>query len=121
MIRKSYPWLLLLAGVVTGLVISGRLVLLAQDRAGARRSNPSRPAENGVTVGSPRPVSPPGVEEPLTSQPGAEGSSSAPRVQDLLLRPYGFSFSRPTSLRKVCSHLNQTLNVPVVLDLAALD
>ena len=47
MIRKSYPWLLLVIGVGIGLVISGRLVLLAQDRAGARRSNPSQPPGSG--------------------------------------------------------------------------
>ena len=42
-------------------------------------------------------------------------------VQDVLLRPYHFSFQRPTSLAQVCLHLKQTLGVPVVLDVAALD
>ena len=41
-------------------------------------------------------------------------------VHDVLLRPYRFSFSRPTSLTDVCTHLEQSLKVPVVLDLAAL-
>ena len=41
-------------------------------------------------------------------------------VQDVLLRPFRFSFNRPTSLAQVCIHLKQRLDVPVVLDIAAL-
>ena len=52
MIRKSYPWLLFLAGILLGLVVSGRLVLLAQDQAGHGRSNPIRSVEEGVTAGA---------------------------------------------------------------------
>ena len=36
------------------------------------------------------------------------------------MRPFRFSFDRPTSLAEVCLRLKQTLGVPVVLDLAAL-
>ena len=36
------------------------------------------------------------------------------------MRPFRFSFDRPTSLTEVCVRLKQTLGVPVVLDLAAL-
>ena len=51
----------------------------------------------------------------LADPPTATGS-----VQDVLLRPFRFSFDRPTSLTEVCVRLKQTLGVPVVLDLAAL-
>ncbi len=50
----------------------------------------------------------------------ADPPSVTGSVQDVLLRPYRFSFNRPTSLAEVCVRLKQTLGVPVVLDLAAL-
>ena len=120
MIRKSYPWLLLLVGILIGLVISGRLILLAQDRAGARRSNPSRPPDSEVSAGTARPNSPPGADGRRTDQPSSGATLGAATVHDLLLRPYRFPFARPTSLTQVCAHLKETLKVPVVLDLAAL-
>ncbi len=45
----------------------------------------------------------------------------APSAQDVLLRPFRFSFARPTSLAEVCIRLKESLGVPVVLDVAALD
>jgi hypothetical protein len=122
MIRKSYPWFLLLAGVLTGLIISNRFVLLAQDRREATRSDPSRPPRprGEVTVDSTRPVSPAGVDGRPTVPAEPVAFSGVPTVQGVLLRPYRFPFSRPTALSHVCSHLKETLKVPVVLDLAAL-
>jgi len=119
MIRKSYPWLLLLVGVLIGLVISGRLILLAQDRAGAR-SSPSRPPDSEVSAATARRDRPTGIEGHRTDPPSSGVSAIAPTVQDLLLRPFRFSFARPTSLTQVCAHLRETLKVRVVLDQAAL-
>ncbi|MGO9917796.1 MAG: hypothetical protein ACLQIB_24265 [Isosphaeraceae bacterium] len=59
-------------------------------------------------------------QERRAAQP-ARGGSRAATLQDALLRPYDFPFSRPTSLAQVCVHLKQTLKAPVVIDLAALD
>jgi hypothetical protein len=98
MIRKSYPWLLLLAGVTIGFVVSGRLVLLAQDRAGTAKPSPSRSPHASAIEGSRVPLSPPILDEPRLVQPSPGGSSSAPTVQDVLLRPHRFPFSQPTSL-----------------------
>jgi hypothetical protein len=120
MIRKSYPWLLLLAGVLTGLAISGRIIVRAQDRARAGRSSPSRPPEGGGAAGAARAIVPPGVEERPMDRAAPGGASASPTVQDLLVRPYRFPFARPTPLQQVCTHLKQTLRIPVVLDLAAL-
>ena len=38
MIRKSYVGALLLAGVLLGLIVSGRIALQAQDRGGVERA-----------------------------------------------------------------------------------
>jgi hypothetical protein len=120
MIRKSYPWLWLLAGVLTGLIISNRFVLLAQDRGEETRSDRSRTPRTGGTEETTSPVSPSRAEGRPTDASAPVASSGAANVQDVLLRPYRFSFSRPTPLSQVCVHLRQTLKVPVVLDLAAL-
>jgi hypothetical protein len=106
----------LLIGLVSGLLLSGRVFLFAQDRDTAARSNPS-PAG--------RQESPTGVQ----SAPGGPGAAEAVArdatnpvsIQDALLRPYHFPFSRPTPLIEVCAHLKETLKGAVVLDLAALD
>ncbi|QEH36785.1 hypothetical protein OJF2_53700 [Aquisphaera giovannonii] len=63
---------------------------------------------------------------PLRAQPDAGAGarpSSKPSgsLQDALLKPYDFRFSRPTSLTEVAARLSQDLGGPVVLDLAALD
>jgi hypothetical protein len=108
----------LLGGVLIGLVISGRFRLQAQDRA-----QPIRRDSAQAKVG--------GAIEPAAPAHGAERSEDAPvrrepakdepvSVQDVLLRPFHFSFNRPTSLAHVCLHLKQRLGVPVVLDIAAL-
>ncbi len=60
---------------------------------------------------------PPGqsnVVHPNSSVPAAS-------VQELLSRPYRFSFSRPTSLGQVALQLKQDLGIPVVLDIAAME
>ncbi|MGP0067479.1 MAG: hypothetical protein ACLQGP_28275 [Isosphaeraceae bacterium] len=118
MIRKSFPWLMLVVGVSFGLLASNRLIVFAQ----AQRS-PARPTPNELTLpfgqpdGDPRPAA---VAESPANPPQAEIRSSTATVHDLLVRPYHFTFSRPTSLLQVCSQLKQTLKVPVVLDIAAL-
>ena len=112
---------LLLAGLVVGLLISGRLALRAQDRPEPRQANIGRlPQETtGESAKSPAfsGVAPDPVPQRLTIQ----GQEIAATLQDALLRPYHFPFSRPTSLAQVCAHLKETLKAPVVLDLAALD
>ena len=115
-------WLLLLIGLIGGLLLSGRLVLLAQDGKGAvRKDSPptvrqDRPADDedslsrAVRAGGRRP-----------DDGALQNATSAVTLQDALLRPYHFPFSRPTPLQQVCAHLKQTLKAAVVLDLAALD
>jgi hypothetical protein len=51
--------------------------------------------------------------------PPAAATHSA-TLQDALLRPYRFPFSKPTPLSQVCAHLKDSLKAAVVLDLAAL-
>jgi hypothetical protein len=120
MFRRLYPWMLMLGGVAIGLVASGRIVLLAQDRGQPSQRDPGRarragPADAPVRE---RPTDqsqaavPPVIREPTRSGPAS--------VQDVLLRPFRFSFTRPTALARACLHLQESLGVPVVLDVAAL-
>jgi hypothetical protein len=119
MTRKH--WVLLLAGLVVGLIISGRYALLAQDRAETPRAR-SRPPDQE------KPDEPPtgtvDRDRQLERQPapptGKDFASAVP-LQEALLRPYRFPFARPTSLEQVCAHLRETLRGAIVLDLAALD
>ena len=113
--------LLLLTGLIGALVVSGRIVLLAQDGERAERQDEAARARQEVS----------GVERRLPEQTAPEGRTPAgtsPRdapasgsLQDALLRPYRFPFGIRTPLRQVCAHLKQTLKAAVVLDLAALD
>ena len=121
MIRKSTMGVLLLAGVLVGLVASGRLSIHAQQAGGARPPDGDRPI-GGDTAEAPRQEGEHGraaLDETEPSRPPHALSATA-SVQDVLLRPFHFPFNRPTSLSQVCLQLKQTLGVPVVLDLAAL-
>jgi hypothetical protein len=120
MIRKSYPWLLLLAGLVIGQFVSGRFVLQAQDRGRVEKPSPSRSPRAGAIDRSGDSSDPGSSEERRPAPLRPPVSSSAATVHELLLQPYRFPFSRPTGLVQVCAHLKQTLKIPVVLDLAAL-
>jgi hypothetical protein len=114
-------WLLLLTGLIGGLLLSGRLVLLAQDgnRAVGKHAPPSlpqdRPAADGDVLNRPRPA---GTMPPAREV--VQNATNATSLQDALLRPYHFPFARPTPLNEVAAHLKQTLKAAVVLDLAAL-
>jgi hypothetical protein len=114
-------WFLLLAGVLVGLIISGRYALRAQDRADRPQAN-SRPATRDKTGESPTETVDRGRPSEREPVPRAvrDASSTVP-LQEALLRPYRFPFARPTSLEQVCAHLKDTLKGAVVLDLAALD
>ena len=120
MTRKH--WFLLLAGLVVGLIISGRYALLAQDRAEPPQANsrPAPPEKSGELPNGNR-----GSRRCRTNVSRVAFASRMPRarspLQEALLRPYRFPFSRPTSLEQVCAHLRETLKGAVVLDLAALD
>jgi hypothetical protein len=114
-------WLLLLAGLGVGLIISGRYALPAQDRAETPRAG-SRPTARE----NPGELSKETVDRdlPPERQPvptALKGPASTIPLQEALLRPYHFPFARPTSLEQVCAHLRDTLKGAVVLDLAALD
>lgn len=115
MIRKSYVGALLLAGVLLGLVATGRISLHAQDRRETDRREPGPGA---------RPESAPergrDAVDPTDTARRATASPAIGSVQESLLRPFRFSFNRPTSLVEVCAHLKQTLGFAVVLDIAAL-
>ena len=120
MTRNS--WFFLLAGIVVGLIISGRIALNAQGRAQAGQGN-TRPTPRANIAEQPTVA----VDRDLADerQPVArstkEAATSMVPIQEALLRPYRFSFSRPTPLEQVCAHLKETLKGAVVLDLAALD
>jgi hypothetical protein len=114
-------WLLPLAGLSAGLLISGRLVLLAQDRAGTARPDPVAAPRQRSDLAPKALPDQTRIEERETLAPTSRESGGAATLQDALLRPYRFPFSRPTPLEEVCKHLKQTLRAAVVLDLAALD
>jgi hypothetical protein len=120
MIRKTYPWVMFLVGVTFGLVVSNRLILRAQAQRAPARSTPSEPPVEQVAKDSRLTNDAVVSDDPPAERPASETRSSSPTVHDLLVRPYHFTFSRPTTLMQVCNHLKQTLKVPVVLDLAAL-
>ncbi len=61
-----------------------------------------------------QPPGPSNVVPPKSSVPGVS-------VQELLSRPYRFSFGRPTPLAQVAVQLKQDLGIPVVLDIAAME
>ncbi len=114
-------WLLIITGVIVGLMISSRFVSRAQIPVRAEQGDskllpverlPEKP-RNGEHFAA-------GEERPA-AQPAPHRGSGAATLQDALLRPYDFPFSRPTSLAQVCIHLKQTLKAPVVIDRAALD
>ncbi len=117
-------WLLVLAGLIGGLLRSPRAessCLLRTNEALSFGGDSPRSGRQEAATGvqnSPQP----GATE------GQGGGLAMPRetispgtLQDALLRPYRFPFSRPTPLQQVCTHLKQTLKAAVVLDLAALD
>jgi len=111
----------MIAGVIVGLMISSRFVSMAQiparaEQGDSKSSPPERLREkhrDGEHI--------PADEERRAAQAEPRGGSGAATLQEALLRPYDFPFSRPTSLADVCLHLKQTLKAPVVIDLAALD
>ena len=100
-------WILLVVGLVAGLLISGRYALLAQDRGGTAPPNSSRSSRGSSTDG---PKNDGAIAEPKAgadpivaddrpvAQLGPKGSASVGTLQDALLRPYRFPFSRPTPL-----------------------
>ena len=114
-------WFLLSAGLVVGLLISGRFALKAQDRAETPRASGGHlPGKKPANLGSCRRHR---ASRPIRcrSRSPLQSNQVVVTLQDALLRPYHFPFSRPTSLAEVCAHLKETLKAPVVLDLAALD
>ena len=120
MIRKTYPWVMFLVGIWLGITLSNRLVIYAQAQrksvAAARSEFPAKESDPEPKLG----VSPTPLDEDPVDRPAVSAPSQTVSVYDHLVRPYHFPFSRPTSLRQVCSHLKQTLKIPVVLDIAAL-
>jgi hypothetical protein len=110
-------WLLLLIALLCGLLVSGRIAILAQDgEAGLRGKAPSAPLPE---VQAPLQMQRMPMEGRQAAAAARSGSNSA-TLQDALLRPYHFPFSKPTPLSQVCAHLKETLKAAVVLDLAAL-
>ena len=119
MYRRLYPWMFLLGGVLIGVVISGRMAV----RGRASKPPSERPEPRRLVGGA---IAPPVGRIPPLDAVASLPSRDTPRggtasVQDVLLRPYRFPFNQPTTLTQVCLHLKQTLGVPVVLDIAALE
>jgi hypothetical protein len=114
-------WILLCAGVVIGLIISGRYALHAQERADEPPAV-SRPVVRENAVVTPKAAPDRDLPDERQPAPGAiKDRTTAVSLQEALLRPYRFPFAQPTPLAEVCAHLRDTLKGPVVLDLAALD
>jgi hypothetical protein len=108
-------WLLVLIGLIGGVLISGRIALLAQDGdAGTRKAAPPAVRQEGPAEG----LRLPAIRLPAESS--ARDATNPGSIQDALLRSYHFPFSKPTPLFQVCAHLKETLKGAVVLDLAAL-
>ncbi len=108
-------------GLVVGLMIAGRYVLLAQDRPGPAAPDSTR-LPRQPPIGTPKVLTEPAAGADRGRDPvGTKGLATVNSLQDAIVRPYSFPFARPTSLEQVCTHLRQTLKAPVVLDLAALD
>lgn len=119
MIRKAYLGIWLIAGAAIGLAASGRIASWAQE--GGRR-DPRDPAQAARPEPADSPFRvPEGARDPAATPRRHAATTAAGSIQDALLRPFSFPFDRPTALAQVCLHLKQTLGVPVVLDLAALD
>jgi hypothetical protein len=114
-------WLLIVAGLIGGTLLSGRLVSLAQDGAAATRKDAATKDRQRIPTEDRRLPELNGPEGRGTVDAAVRDSASAGSLQDALLRPYRFPFARPTPLFEVCAHLKQTLKSAVVLDLAALD
>lgn len=118
MLRKLYPWMFLLGGVLIGVVASGRVIVHAQDRRPPSADERRRPSGDARAEPPAEEAGPRGGDMPASREPARAGQASA---LDVLSRPYRFPFNRPTTLAQVCLHLKQTLGVPVVLDVAALE
>jgi hypothetical protein len=114
-------WLLVLTGLIGGLLLSGRLVSLAQDGDAAVRKSEATQAKQPAPGEGQRLPDLNGPAEPVVVYTAGHELPSPGSLQDALLRPYRFTFARPTPLFQVCANLKQTLKAEVVLDLAALD
>ena len=113
---------LLLAGLIAGLVISGRYAILAQDRAVVPPpTSHAAPLAKSVATKTDSPAKSADTVELHAPPRVVKESTNVVSLQDALLRPYRFPFSRPTPLERACAHLRETLKCAVVLDLAALD
>jgi hypothetical protein len=97
---KRLILLLLVCGLFIGLATAARLPLRAQVPA-------------GLEVGQAEPA----IDRPKEVAEAGRTQS----LQDTLLKPFHFPFTRPTSLTDVAHHLGHELGAPVVLDLAALN
>jgi len=114
-------WLLIVAGVIVGLMISSRFVSMAQIPARAEQGD-SKPLPPERLPDKPRNGEHfEAGEARRAAQSESHGGPGAATLQEALLRSYSFPFARPTPLAQVCIHLRQTLKAPVVIDLAALD
>jgi hypothetical protein len=111
--------MLLLVGVVIGVVAAGGMAIHAQDRGQSGRHDADR-ARQDVSAEVPAPERRSVRSEAVGAGIGDATRSGPASAQDVLLRPYRFAFSRPTSLAQVCIRLKESLGVPVVLDVAAL-
>jgi hypothetical protein len=114
-------WLLVLAGLIGGVLLSGGLVLRAQDGAKAVPKSARQQDAKAQERLPDSTVETTVIEPNPTPEIAARDAASAGSTLEVaLLRPYRFPFARPTPLFQVCAHLKQTLKAEVVLDLAAL-
>ena len=105
-------WLLVLIGLIVGVLISGRIALRAQD-GDLGRGKAALPAAREAAPAEAQSLPP----ASRTGELAARDATNPGSIQDALLRPYHFPFSKPTPLFQVCAHLKETLKGSVVLDL----
>jgi hypothetical protein len=113
-------WLTIVMSAIVAVAISSRFASMAQIPATEPKTSKTVPLEGSSERLQGSEDSAAALQRGAASH-GSRSTSGGPTLQDALLRPYDFPFARPTSLNQVCSHLKQTLNLPVVIDLAALD
>jgi len=104
--------LIVFGGVLVGMAASTWVALRAQIQ--------TEPKDRPPPVAQHRAVEPKAEPANAGARKSAEPEVEPSSIQQAMLRVYRLPFTRPTSLEEVRAHLKKTLNVPVVLDLAAL-
>jgi hypothetical protein len=110
---RSRNAVIVFSGVLIGMAASTWVVLRAQ--IPVRLNDPASPIADGR-----QPAKTKAEPSVLSSKMPTEPKTDISSIQQAMLRPYRLPFVGPTTLEAVRAHLKKTLNIPVVLDRAAL-